>query len=78
MTIIEKKSKRKAKAIRLLVEQGEYSIAYSLMLAEQLNDEGKLLDIDYEPLVEWLEEQLQPEEIVEEYPEEENEEIIDE
>lgn len=66
MTILEKKSQRKAKAIKLLVEQGEYSIAYALMLAEQLNDEGKLLDIDYEPLVEWLEEQLQPEEIVEE------------
>ena len=66
MTILEKKSQRKAKAIKLLVEQGEYSKAYALMLAEQLNDEGKLLDIDYEPLVEWLEEQLQPEEIVEE------------
>lgn len=66
MTILEKKSQRKAKAIKLLVEQGEYSIAYALMLAEQLNDEGKLLDIDYEPLVEWLEEQLQPEENVEE------------
>lgn len=78
MTILEKKSQRKAKAIKLLVEQGEYSIAYALMLAEQLNDDGKLLDIDYEPLVEWLEEQLQPEEIVEEYPEVENEEIIDE
>lgn len=72
MTILEKKSQRKAKAIKLLVEQGEYSIAYALMLAEQLNDEGKLLDIDYEPLVEWLEEQLQPEEIVE------NEEIVNE
>ena len=78
MNILEKKSKRKSKSIKLLVEQGEYSIAYALMLAEQLNDEGKLLDIDYEPLAEWLEEQLQPEEIVEEYPEEENEEIIDE
>ena len=42
MTIIEKKSKRKAKAIKLLVEQGEYSVAYAIMLAEQLNDEGKL------------------------------------
>ena len=61
MSIIEKKSQRKAKAIRLLVESGEYSIAYALMLAEELNDNGKLLDVDYEPLVEWLEEKLEPE-----------------
>ena len=60
MSIIEKKSQRKAKAIRLLVESGEYSIAYALMLAEELNDNGKLLDVDYEPLVEWLEEKLEP------------------
>ena len=66
MSIIEKKSQRKAKAIRLLVETGEYSIAYAIMLAEELNDSGKLLDVDYEPLVEWLEEKLEPEEIPEE------------
>ena len=59
MSIIEKKSQRKAKAIRLLVETGEYSIAYAIMLAEELNDSGKLLDVDYEPLVEWLEEKLE-------------------
>lgn len=72
MTRIEKKSKRKAKAIKLLVEQGEYSVAYAIMLAEQLNDEGKLLDEDYEELVEWLESLLVPEvEEVEEVPAEE-------
>lgn len=72
MTIIEKKSKRKAKAIKLLVESGEYSVAYAIMLAEQLNDEGKLLDEDYEELVEWLESLLVPEvEEVEEVPAEE-------
>ena len=62
MSIIEKKSQRKAKAIRLLVESKEYSIAYAIMLAEELNDSGKLLDVDYEPLVEWLEDKLEPEE----------------
>ena len=73
MTIIEKKSQRKAKAIKLLVERGEYSIAYAMFEAERLNDEGLLLDIDYEPLMEWLEEQLEPvvEEVVEEEPVEE-------
>lgn len=72
MTILEKKSKRKATAIRNLVETGEYSPSYGLIIAEELNDEGKLLDIDYEPLAEWLEELInKPEE------EETNEEKIE-
>ena len=55
MTIIEKKSERKKKAIMQLVKSGEYSIAYAMMLAEELNDVGKLLDNDYEELAEYLE-----------------------
>lgn len=74
MTILEKKSERKKKAIMLLVENGEYSIAYALMEAERLNDEGKLLDKDYEELAEWLE-SLIP---VEEEPVEETEETTEE
>lgn len=62
MTLIEKKSERKKKAIMLLVESGEYSIAYAMILAEELNDNGKLLDNDYEELMEWLEAKLEPEE----------------
>lgn len=60
MSIIEKKSLRKKKAIMLLVEDGEYTIPYAMMIAEQLNDEGKLLDNDYEELAEWLEAKLNP------------------
>ncbi len=60
MTIIEKKSERKKKAIMALVSSGEYSIAYALMLAEELNDTGKLLDADYEELAEYLESLLIP------------------
>ena len=66
MTRIEQKSYRKAKAIKLLVEDGEYSIAYAIMLTEQLNDEGKILDDDYDWLMKWLEERLGPEELQEE------------
>lgn len=89
MTILEKKSERKKKAIMALVTSGEYSIAYALMLAEQLNDEGKLLDNDYEELAEYLESLLVPveenedesietiEENTEEIPEEENMEIVE-
>ena len=60
MTIIERKSERKKKAIMMLVEDGEYSIPYAMMLAEELNDQGKLLDNDYEELMEWLETKLNP------------------
>lgn len=60
MTILEKKSLRKKKAIMILVESNEYSIAYAMMLAEELNDEGKLLDNDYEELMKWLEAKLNP------------------
>lgn len=60
MTIIERKSERKKKAIMMLVESNEYSIAYAMMLAEELNDDGKLLDNDYEELMEWLEAKLNP------------------
>lgn len=58
-TRIELKSERKRKAIQLLVEDGEYSIAYAMIYAEQLNDEGKLLDDDYDMLLEWLESRLE-------------------
>lgn len=78
MTILEKKSKRKALAIKTLVDSGEYSAQYGLNEAERLNDEGKLLDVDYEPLAEYLEEIINRpveeviEEPIEEIPGEEN------
>ncbi len=60
MSIIEKKSERKKKAIMLLVESGEYSIQFAMIEAERFNDEVKLLDNDYEELMEWLEAKLNP------------------
>lgn len=60
-TLIEKKSERKKKALINLVKSGEYTIAYALMEAERLNDEGKLLDNDYEEVAEYLESLLEPE-----------------
>lgn len=62
MTIIEKKSERKKKAIISLVKSGEMSVAYALSETERLNDEGKLLDNDYEELAEYLEQILEAEE----------------
>lgn len=63
MTIIEKKSERKKKAIMGMVKNGEMSIVYALSETERLNDEGKLLDDDYEELAEYLESLLAPEEV---------------
>lgn len=60
MTILERKSERKKKALIKLVETGEYTIAFALMEAERLNDEGKLLDNDYEEVAEYLEGLLEP------------------
>lgn len=71
MTILEKKSLRKKKAIFSLVEKGEYSPAYALILVEELSDDGKLTDSDYEELAEYLENLLnEVEEVVEETVEE--------
>lgn len=71
MTILEKKSLRKKKAILSLVEKGEYSPAYALILVEELSDNGKLTDNDYEELAEYLENLLnEVEETIEENIEE--------
>lgn len=62
MTIFEKKSNRKKKSILSLVNKGEYSAGYALILVEELNDAGKLTDADYEELAEYLEDLLDEEE----------------
>ena len=70
MTVIEKKSLRKKKSILYLVNNGEYSAGYALMLVEELNDNAKLTDSDYEELAEYLENLLnEPSEDTEELPE---------
>lgn len=68
MTIIEKKSERKKKAIMGMVQNGEMSIVFALSETERLNDEGKLLDADYEELAEYLEELLNEENTAVEEP----------
>lgn len=61
MTILKKKSNRKKKSILSLVNKGEYSAGYALILVEELNDAGKLTDADYEELAEYLENLLDEE-----------------
>lgn len=84
MNIIEKQSLRKRKSILYLVEKGEYSIGYALLKVEELNDNGKLTEEDYDFLANYLEELLDKEnEIIEENTVEdtakiaENEEVVE-
>ena len=82
MTRIEKSSQRKCKALKNLVEHGEYSASYALLLLEEFYDKGKIVESDYDTLSEYLEdlidnpveEEIVEEEIVEEPSEEPSEE----
>ena len=80
MTINEKQSLRKKKSLLYLVEKGEYSAGYALLKTEELYDNGKLTDTDYEELAEYFEELLnkveEPVEEVEEVQEEPQGEIL--
>lgn len=71
MTILERQSARKRKSIIYLVENGEYSLGYALLKVEELYDNGKLVEADYEELAEYLEDLLEEEEKVVEEPVEE-------
>lgn len=55
MTLLEKQSARKCKALKNLVERGDYSPAYALEKLEEYFDKGKVIERDYEELAEYLE-----------------------
>lgn len=80
MTLLEKQSARKCKALKNMVDRGEYSPSYALEKLEEYFDKGKVIESDYEPLAEYLEDLIDnpveevEEEIVEESPEEPSEE----
>ena len=78
MTVLEKQSARKRKSIIYLVERGEYSLGYALLKVEELYDNGKLTDDDYDYLADWLESLLEKEEAEETPVEEATEEVIEE
>lgn len=55
MTLLEKQSARKCKALKNLVDRGDYSPAYALEKLEEYFDKGKVIERDYEELAEYLE-----------------------
>ena len=77
MTLLEKQSKRKCKALKTMVESGEYSPAYALEKLEDYFDRGKVIEEDYEELAEYLEELMNTPEIEEETIEEPTEDPVE-
>lgn len=65
MTIVEKSSNRKKIAILELVKSGEYSVAYALSKVEELHDNNKLIDTDYEEVATYLENLISVQEVEE-------------
>lgn len=65
MTIVEKSSNRKKMAILGLVRSGEYSIVYALSKVEDLHDNNKLTDADYEEVATYLENLISTEQVEE-------------
>ena len=76
MTLLEKQSARKCKALKNMVERGDYSPSYALEKLEEYFDKGKVIESDYEPLAEYLEDLI--DNPVEESTEPIEEEIIEE
>lgn len=62
MTIIERKSKIRVKALLKLVEKGEYSVEYALVKLDELNEKGYLTGSDYEETFDKIAEILQKDE----------------
>jgi hypothetical protein len=48
MTILEKRSAIRIKALKTLVEKGEYSAEYAIVKLDELNSKGLLIATDYE------------------------------
>ena len=68
MTILEKQSLRKKKSILYLVSKGEYSVGYAMLKVEELYDNGKLTDEDYNELADYLDELMNQIELEAEKP----------
>ena len=56
MNILRKHSLRRKRALLHLVISGEYSLGYALYKVEELYDNGKLVDEDYNELADYIDE----------------------
>lgn len=66
MTILEKRSATRVKALRKLVDKGEYPVEYAIGKLDDLNEKGLLTAKDYEETFDYFDEILNREEEIEE------------
>ncbi len=71
MTILEKRSATRVKALKRLVDKGEYPVEYAIGKLDELNEKGLLTATDYEDTFDYFDEILnrkenEEEEIIEE------------
>lgn len=65
MTILERRSATRVKALRKLVDKGEYPVEYAIGKLDELNEKGLLTAKDYEETFTYFEELLNEEDEIE-------------
>ena len=66
MTILERRSATRVKALRKLVDKGEYPVEYAIGKLDDLNEKGLVTATDYEETFDYFEQILNQEELEEE------------
>lgn len=61
MSILERRSATRVKALRNLVDKGEYPVEYAIGKLDELNEKGLLTATDYEETFTYFEEILNAE-----------------
>jgi len=64
MSILERRSATRVKALRKLVDKGEYPVEYAIGKLDELNEKGLLTANDYEETFTYFEELLNKEDEV--------------
>lgn len=64
MSILERRSATRVKALRKLVDKGEYPVEYAIGKLDELNEKGLLTAKDYEETFTYFEELLNKEDEV--------------
>ena len=58
MTILEKRSATRVKALKNLVDKGEYPVEYAIVKLDELNEKGLVTAKDYEETFDYFDEIL--------------------
>jgi hypothetical protein len=66
MSILERRSATRVKALKKLVDKGEYPVEYAIGKLDDLNEKGLLTATDYEETFTYFEELLNAEDTAEE------------